>query len=347
MLQVTDELRAVEEVLLLILDTDNGEIRHRFPMHSRAVAFAGAALTDLALENRIDTTADQLIVTDPTPLGSALLDPILADITQSGDNPRDAAFWISRLARQSDQIREQALTRLIERGYLEADTGGQVFLSPGVSRVRRYTSPDGRTTEEVQLRIMRTLYSDDIPDPRDIVIIGLAAASGVFESILSPDELAQVRGRIDLICQMDLIGREVAAAIRQAETAPPPAPPAARPTDEIPEAAGLPLLGNAFGMAGDLRAFLLREYRQHGPIFRVRALHHKWVALVGPEANVFATQMSPTHFRSWEPYQEFSAALGAHRVLLSMDGPEHLRMRRLLVKGYSPRTLESNLDLVY
>ena len=68
---------------------------------------------------------------------------------------------------------------------------------------------------------------------------------------------------------------------------------------------------------------------------------------MGPEANVFATQMSPTHFRSWEPYHEFSAALGAHRVLLTMDGPEHLRMRRLLVKGYSPRTLESNLDLVH
>ena len=31
MLQVTDELRAVEEILLLILDKDNGEIRHRFP----------------------------------------------------------------------------------------------------------------------------------------------------------------------------------------------------------------------------------------------------------------------------------------------------------------------------
>ena len=347
MLQVTDELRAVEEILLLILDNDNGEIRNRFPLHSRAVAFAGAALTDLALANRIDTNVNELIVSDPTPLGDELLDPILVEIAQSGGNPRSAAFWIEHLARQSDQIREVALTRLIERGYLEADTGGQVYLSPGISRIRRYTSQDGRTTEDVQLRIMRTLFSDDIPDVRDIVIISLASACGVFESILSPDELAQVQSRIDLICRMDLIGREVAAAIREVETLPQPAPSAGRPTDQIPQAAGLPLLGNAFGMAGDLRAFLLREYRRHGPIFRVRALHHKWVALVGPEANAFATQISPTHFRSWEPYHEFSAALGAQRVLLTMDGPEHLRMRRLLVKGYSPRTLESNLDLVH
>ncbi len=347
MLQVTEELRAVEEILLLILDNDNGEIRNRFPLHSRAMAFAGAALMDLALAHRIDTNADQLIVADPTPLGDELLDPILAEIAQSGDNPRSTAFWIEHLAGQSDQIREVALSRLVERGYLEADDGGQVYLSPGVSRVRSYTSQDGRTTEEVQLRIMRTLFSDDIPDVRDIVIISLASACGVFESILSQDEMAQVQSRIDLICRMDLIGREVAAAILEVETLPRLAPPAGRPTDQIPQADGLPLLGNAFGMAGDLRAFLLREYRQHGPIFRVRALHHKWVALVGPQANTFATQISPTHFRSWEPYHEFSAALGAQRVLLTMDGPEHLRMRRLLVKGYSPRTLESNLDLVH
>ncbi|MDE0196672.1 MAG: cytochrome P450, partial [Caldilineaceae bacterium] len=109
----------------------------------------------------------------------------------------------------------------------------------------------------------------------------------------------------------------------------------------------LPVLGNVFGMAGDLRGFLLREYQRHGPIFRVRALNLRWVALVGPEANVLADRISATHFRTWEQYHQFGAALGAHRVLLSMDGPEHIRMRRLLIKGYSPKMLESNLDLAH
>ena len=347
MLQVTEELRVVEEILLLVLDTDNGEIRHTLPLRSRAVAFAGAALMDLALEDRIDTDLEHLLVSDQTPLGNDLLDPILAEIARSGESPRDTASWITNLAQRSDEIREKALARLIERGILEAAPGGEVFLSAGVSRSRRYRTADGSTTEEVQLRIMRTLFSDDIPDPRDIVIISLASACGVFESILSPDELAQVRERIDLVCRLDLIGREVAAAIRQVETVPPLAPTSVRPAAEIPQAAGLPLLGNVFGMAGDLRGFLLGEYRKHGPIFRVRALHYRWVALVGPEANVFAAQNSATLFRSWEQYHEFGSALGAHRVLLSMDGPEHIRMRRLLVNGYSPKMLESHLDLAH
>ena len=350
MSQFTDELRVVEEFLLLVLDTDQGDIRHSFPLPARAVAFAGAALMDLALERRISTDLwrpEILVVSDPTPLGSDLLDPILAEIVRGGETTHEIAFWVTHLAEHSDEIREGALARLIGRGILEAETSGEVYLSADVSRARRYGTGDDRTTEEVQLRIMRTLFSDDIPDPRDIVIVSLASASGVFESMLSRDELAQVRERIEAISGLDLICREIAATIRQLKAQPPPAAPSVRPADEIPEAEGLPVLGNVFGMAGDLRGFLLREYQRHGPIFRVRALNLRWVALVGPEANVFADQNSATHFRTWEQYHQFGAALGAHRVLLSMDGPEHIRMRRLLVKGYSPKMLESNLDLAH
>ena len=350
MSRVTEELRVVEEFLLLVLDADNGDIRYSFPRPSRAVAFAGAALMDLELERRISTDLwrpEILVVSDPTPLGSDLLDPILEEIVLEGEATREIAFWITELARRSDEIREQALAGLIGRGILEADTGGEVNLSTDVSRARRYNTGDNKTTEEVQLRIMRALFSDDIPNPRDIVIISLASASGVFESILSPYELEQVRERINVISGLDRIGREIAAVIQQVKTQPSPAPSSVRPADEIPEADGLPLLGNVFGMAGDLRGFLLREYQRHGPIFRVRALHLSWVALVGPEANVFADLNSATHFRTWEQYHEFGASLDAHRVLLTMDGPEHIRMRRLLIKGYSPKMLESNLDLAH
>lgn len=350
MSQVKDELRVVEEFLLLVLDADHGDIRHSFPRPSRAVAFAGAALMDLALERRIRTDLwrpEILAVFDPTPLGSNLLDPILAEMARDGETSHEIAFWVTHLAEHSDEIREKALARLIGRGILEAETSGEVYLAADVSRARRYSTGDDRTTEEVQLRIMRTLFSDDIPDPRDIIIVSLASASGVFESMLSREELAQVGERIDAISGLDLICREIAATIRQIKAQPPPAAPSVRPADEIPEAEGLPVLGNVFGMAGDLRGFLLREYQRHGPIFRVRALNLRWVALVGPEANVLADRISATHFRTWEQYHQFGAALGAHRVLLSMDGPEHIRMRRLLIKGYSPKMLESNLDLAH
>ena len=96
-------------------------------------------------------------------------------------------------------------------------------LSRRVSRARRYRpSADETVRDEVRLRIMRVLFSDDIPDPRDTVIICLAAAGGIFERILSRSELADVQDRIDLVKRLDLIGQSVARAVRAVE---PPSPP--------------------------------------------------------------------------------------------------------------------------
>ena len=168
----------------------------------------------------------------------------------------------------------------------------------------------------------------------------------MFESILSREELADVQERIDTICRLDLMGRTIRESIG---TIAPSAPDTktVRPPEEIPQVPGLPVAGNAFQMAGDLRAFLARNYRTYGPIFRVRAFGYRFIALVGPEANVAVARISGTHLRSHEPYRDFGVAMGAHRVMLNMDGPEHLRMRKLQVNGYSPKTIESNLDVAH
>ena len=109
---------------------------------------------------------------------------------RGGDNHDGAACWITELAERSDEIREKVLTRLIERGILEADIGGNVAISAGVSRTRRYMTAEGQTTKEARLGIVRELFSGDIADLRDIVIIRLASAFGVIESMLSREELA-------------------------------------------------------------------------------------------------------------------------------------------------------------
>lgn len=337
-------LRVTEEILLLILDAESGDIRHSLPTHQRNLVIAGAVLTDLALENRIDTDPERLFLIDRQPVGDDLLDPTLRDIAEE-TGTHDTAYWIARTARQGGAVRAKARNRLIAHGILEAEVNGLVYLSRLVARARRYTVR-GETVDDVESRVMRTLFSDDIPDPRDVIIIGLAAACGVFESILSRDELAAVRERIEAVSQLSLMGRTIRDSMPAIK---PNAPPAnvVRPPEDIPEVPGLPVAGNAFEMAGDVRGFLARNYRQHGPIFRIRAFGFRFIALVGPEANVFAARISGTHLRSHEPYREFGAAMGAHRVMLNMDGPEHLRMRKLQVKGYSPRTFESNIDLAH
>ena len=199
-------LRFAEEILLLILDNSDGDIASSLPPHSLDTVLAGAVLMDLALEDRIDTDLEKLMLADSTPVGDDLLDPILAEIAEeSGSHP--IGYWLERTARKGDDIRGQALAKLVERGILKSDDYSLFFLSHRVSRSKRYPVTDGKTTEEVTFRIMRLLFSDDIPDPRDIVIVSLAAASDVFSRILSREELAEAQSRIDLISGMDLIGQ--------------------------------------------------------------------------------------------------------------------------------------------
>ena len=52
-------------------------------------------------------------------------------------------------------------------------------------RSRRYPMIDGEAEREVKLRIMEVLFSDEIPDPRDIMIICLVDACGIFKELLS------------------------------------------------------------------------------------------------------------------------------------------------------------------
>jgi hypothetical protein len=198
-------------MLLLLLDDEDGRFA-RVPDWSLGYALAGGVLMDLALENRIDTDPDTLVLIDATPTGEELLDPVLADIADT-EQRRDARFWIERTAGRADEIREVALANLVEQGIVEVKDDRVLW----VFRSRRYPVVDGKAEREVKLRIMEVLFSDEIPAPRDIVIICLAAACGIFRSLLSRKELDQVAPRIEQVRRLDLIGQAMSQAIRDIE----------------------------------------------------------------------------------------------------------------------------------
>ena len=201
-------LRFAEEVMLLLLHDENGRFE-RVPDWSLGYALGGGVLMDLALENRIDTDLDSLILVDDTPLGDSLLDPTLAEIA-AADDKRDARFWIERTAGRADEIREEALSRLVHSGILEVQEDRFLW----VFRSRRYPVVDGKAEREVKLRIMEVLFSDEIPDPRDVVIICLVDACALVRQLLSKRELDQAAKRIEQVTRLDLIGQAMSQAIR-------------------------------------------------------------------------------------------------------------------------------------
>ena len=203
-------LRFAEETILLLLNDGDGRFA-RVPKWSLDYALAGGVLMDLALENRIDTDLEGLILIDDTPTGDALLDPTLADIVAGKE--RTTNFWLEHTADSADSIREQALKRLIDQGILEVQDDRFLW----VFRSRRYPSIDGTAEREVKLRIMGVLFSDEIPSPRDVVIICLADACGIFKGLLSSRELDNVGERIDQVRRLDLIGQALSKGIRDIE----------------------------------------------------------------------------------------------------------------------------------
>ena len=92
---------------------------------------------------------------------------------------------------------------LVDNGILEVSDDR--FLR--IFGTRHYALANDEVERELIRRIKAVLLTDTIPDPRDIVIVTLADGCGLIGHILSADELAGAAARIELVRQLELIGR--------------------------------------------------------------------------------------------------------------------------------------------
>lgn len=200
-----------EEIMLMLLEDEDGKILHVPELTLRCV-LSGAVLMELALRNKIDTDLSQLVVIDSSPTGDEMLDPTLQMIVES-DEVNNGKYWVEKCALNADEIKKMALDRLIEKKILEKVDDRFLW----VFRTRRYPVVDGKAEQEVKLRILDLLLSDKLPNPRDIVIISLVEASGIFKHLLSESEHKRSLERIKQIRNMDLLGRAVTNSVRDIE----------------------------------------------------------------------------------------------------------------------------------
>lgn len=198
------QLGLVEEFLLLTLEDEGGEF-DSIPDTQLNCGLAGAVLMDLALRGRIDSDLHRLWVSDATPTGAKMLDNVLAEIGKE-PVPLDARGWISRFAKDASFMRDGALKSLMDQGVLRQEDHTYLWVMKG----RRYPTSGGTERLEAKRRILALLFNDELPDPADISLVALADACGVFERILSPSSLNEVRPRIAQLVRMDLIGGIIA-----------------------------------------------------------------------------------------------------------------------------------------
>ena len=217
-LRVLPELTFSEEILLLLLDDDEG-IFLSVGKTTLQLAMAGSVLMELACSDRIDTDLESVIVTDRSPTGNRILDRILKRVSES-DETRDARGWIETLsAEETVAIQEQSLDSLVAHGILRRDQKKlqqETVRHLWVFRSPRYFVVDPAVKNEVKAR-MAVLTSEEIPDPRDVILVCLLDACGVLGAFFDEEELRRASPRLEQLRKMDLIGREISGAIAEIE----------------------------------------------------------------------------------------------------------------------------------
>ena len=333
-------MRFVEELLLLLHSEDSGYFVP-IPEWKMSCALAGGVLMDLALENRIDSDLEMLFLVDTAPTGDELLDPTLEEIAQENQQ-HPPQYWVERIARRADDISEAAVDRLVKQGIFESDAGGFWTLSKKVSRSGRYPLVDGRAGEEIKGRILRTLLDNEIPDPRDIVIIGLVNNCGGFRAILEPEEYELAEERIELYSGMDLIGRTIGAAVRSSYQ--PPESMRSVTRRRMPMIGLWDLLSSKTFRSGNLPKFIAQKTRELGPVFQIKVPGRKMVVLASAELNRWVGRSGRNYLRTRDYLEGFQSEWGTARSIASMDGADHFRMRKAVRSGNSRSVVEDRMD---
>jgi Golgi phosphoprotein 3 len=199
-------LTLAEELLLVALDDQRGSLLP-LPPYAMEVASAAALVMDLSLRGRIDTDAHALTVISTAPTGNALLDDVLAQIS-ADPATQSTTEWLRRLATGSD-VRERIIAALVERGVLRSVEKRLLW----VFKTRVYPPTSGIEEREVRSRVMTLLNNDDIPDPRDSLLVGLLGATKLLDELLSRSEHHRLAARIDQITGFEALNRSMSRTI--------------------------------------------------------------------------------------------------------------------------------------
>jgi Golgi phosphoprotein 3 len=206
-------LTLADEIVVLMLDDSVGEIRPDCVSVS-GVAIAGGILMELALLGRIDTDLKSLFIVDASSTGDELLDAILQEIAAEPEK-QSSAWWIDKLSTRHGDLVERVLGRLVTSGILREEERRFLWV---FSR-RAYPQVSGREEREAKARLMSVLFNDEVPDPRDTLLLGLARSTDVLSVILSSEELDKAADRIEEVASLEEIGRSVGLVASQVREA--------------------------------------------------------------------------------------------------------------------------------
>ena len=333
-------LNIPQEFILTILNEQTGYF-HQVEGWTLNCATIGAVLADLSLKSRVDTDEKSLFLLDSTKTGDPALDICLEEIA-SHPNLEEPRYWIERLAVHSEDIIDATLKHLLESEILTHHDGEFYTTNHCAWHAELEQYPKGESVGKyIKSRIEEVIFTDIIPDPRDSLIIGLLNACDIIKYIFELDE--EEKKRIDLVCKTELINRVISTAVKQVAIAPAlQRSPLTKPIPKIPLKS---LLSNRHLWDGNLPALFGNLADQYGPVFQICApFQEPRTFLAGPDVNRWVRRNSRRFLTSGNFFRKMEMVCGANNLLPSMDGADHFRLRKLMVRIYSKASFHERLD---
>jgi len=200
-------LTMLEEIVLLAVDEQTGHLRSTREFGT-AYALVGAVFFDLALARKIDTDTEAIHIVDRTPTGNDTLDRVLAGMERK-PQLTTVREWIEEIFLRRDDLEGEALGSLIAQGILCHEKTKRLWIID----VERFPIVNNRPQRYVKSRLAQAILTDDIPDTRDIILVSIAEQCGLLEYVLSDTQLKSRYQRIQMLCNLETISRQVSDAI--------------------------------------------------------------------------------------------------------------------------------------
>ena len=206
-----NKLTLAEELVLITLDDKSGMLLDSISPFKNHIAIAASLIMELTLKGNIDLDAKKLFVVSSVETGVPILDMALVEIVAE-KTPLATTEWLKKFSKRGEDFSNQIIESLVAKGIMQL-VDSRLFW---VLKTRSYSASSGIEQREVKARVMHLLNSDEIPDPNDVLLVGLLKAVGIFNLLLSTSELARLQNRIDEIANLEEINRSLSTSIQEA-----------------------------------------------------------------------------------------------------------------------------------
>ena len=196
-------LNTAEDLILLALDDSTGSF-YRMTDINFNLALVGALFMNLSTLNRIDIDHDSVVVLSHEPTGDEFLNECLTLISEVKD-VTSTADLIKHVYNNSPRLRERLLGSLDQKGIVREQEEKILW----IFNTRRYPIVDNSEEQEILTRIRAVIIDQQIPETKDIVLIGLLCVTDLIDKIFTSEELNTHCERIELVRNMDLISPAV------------------------------------------------------------------------------------------------------------------------------------------